>query len=138
MYKIRYKNVMYSTGEEYVIYDHFIWSFPGDSAVRNLPANARDRFDPWVGKLPWRRKWHPSPGFLLGNPLDSGAWQGSVSGRQRVRHDCALVAYVEYNLLCGVQSIKLLDRYGVHPRTMEYCKPTALQWFSLATPACGM
>ena len=55
---------MYSTGEEYVIYDHFIWSFPGDSAVRNLPANARDRFDPWVGKLPWRRKWQLIPVFL--------------------------------------------------------------------------
>ena len=26
--------------------------------VRNLPANTgdiRDRFDPWVGKIPWRR-----------------------------------------------------------------------------------
>ena len=20
-------------------------------------------FDPWVGKIPWRRKWHPIPGF---------------------------------------------------------------------------
>ena len=22
------------------------------------------RFDPWVGKIPWRRKWQPTPGFL--------------------------------------------------------------------------
>ena len=21
-------------------------------------------FDPWVGKIPWRRKWHPTPVFL--------------------------------------------------------------------------
>ena len=23
-------------------------------------------FNPWVGKIPWRRKWQPTPGFLPG------------------------------------------------------------------------
>ena len=23
-------------------------------------------FDPWVGKIPWRRAWQPTPVFLLG------------------------------------------------------------------------
>ena len=23
-------------------------------------------FNPWVGKIPWRRKWHPTPAFLPG------------------------------------------------------------------------
>ena len=26
----------------------------------------RHRFDPWVGKTPWRRKWQPTPVFLPG------------------------------------------------------------------------
>ena len=26
----------------------------------------RHRFDPWVGKMPWRRKWQPTPVFLPG------------------------------------------------------------------------
>ena len=26
----------------------------------------RRRFDPWVGKIPWRRKWQPTPVLLLG------------------------------------------------------------------------
>ena len=26
----------------------------------------RCRFNPWVGKIPWRRKWHPTPVPLLG------------------------------------------------------------------------
>ena len=26
----------------------------------------RHEFDPWVGKIPWRRKWQPSPVFLPG------------------------------------------------------------------------
>ena len=25
----------------------------------------RHGFDPWVGKIPWRRKWQPTPVFLL-------------------------------------------------------------------------
>ena len=36
--------------------------------VKNLPANAgrckRCGFDPWVGKIPWRRTWQPTPEFL--------------------------------------------------------------------------
>ena len=38
--------------------------FFGDSAVKNLPANAED--DLWVGKIPWRRKWQPTPVVLPG------------------------------------------------------------------------
>ena len=38
--------------------------------VKNLPANAGDVkrlwFDPWVGKIPYRRKWQPTPVFLPG------------------------------------------------------------------------
>ena len=37
---------------------HVNWiSFPGGSAVKNLPASAGDnRFDPLVGKISWRKK----------------------------------------------------------------------------------
>ena len=38
--------------------------------VKSLPANAGDTnrcgFDPWVRKIPWRRKWQPTPVFLSG------------------------------------------------------------------------
>ena len=37
--------------------------------VKNSPANAgfiRDRFNPWVGKIDWRRKWQPTPVFFPG------------------------------------------------------------------------
>ena len=26
----------------------------------------RPKFDPWVGKIPWRRKWQPTLAFLPG------------------------------------------------------------------------
>ena len=45
---------------------HFL-GFPGGSAVKNLPANAGDLGSIlWVGKIPWRRKWQPTPVFLPG------------------------------------------------------------------------
>ena len=28
----------------------------------------RDGFDPWIGKIPWRRAWQPTPVFLPGKP----------------------------------------------------------------------
>ena len=28
--------------------------------------SGRPGFDPWVGKIPWRRKWQPTPLFLPG------------------------------------------------------------------------
>ena len=28
----------------------------------------KHRFDPWVGKIPWRRAWEPTPVFLPGEP----------------------------------------------------------------------
>ena len=46
--------------------------------VNNPPANTGDvscRFDPWVRKIPWRRKWQTTPIFLLGEySMDRGAW----------------------------------------------------------------
>ena len=37
--------------------------------IKNPPANAgdmRDGFDPWVGKVPWRKACQPTPVFLPG------------------------------------------------------------------------
>ena len=35
-------------------------SFPGGSDDKEAACNTRDMgFDPWVRKIPWRRKWHP-------------------------------------------------------------------------------
>ena len=40
--------------------------FPGGLVVKNAPFQCnRHRFNPWVGKIPWR-KWQPTPIFLPG------------------------------------------------------------------------
>ena len=38
----------------------------------------RHRFDPWAGKIPWRRAWQPTPVFFPGEPHGRGAWQATV------------------------------------------------------------
>ena len=48
--------------------------------VKNAPAVQRPGFDPWVGKIPWRREWQPTPVFLPGefqgqrNLADCNPW----------------------------------------------------------------
>ena len=45
--------------------------FPRGTVVKKLPANAgrqRCRFDPWIGNIPWRRKWQTAPVFLPEKP----------------------------------------------------------------------
>ena len=45
--------------------------FPGGSVVKNPPASARrPEFDPWVGKIPWKRERLPTPAF----------WPGEIHG----------------------------------------------------------
>ena len=39
----------------------------------------RPGFDPWVGKIPWRRKWLPAPVSCLENSMDRGACQAVCS-----------------------------------------------------------
>ena len=37
-------------------------------------------FDPWVGKIPWSRKWQSTQFSCLGNPMNRGAWQATIHG----------------------------------------------------------
>ena len=44
--------------------------FPGGTSCKEPACHCRKRkrhgFDPWIGKIPWRRKWKPTPVFLPG------------------------------------------------------------------------
>ena len=55
--------------------------------VKNPPRMKETKFNPWVRKIPWRRRWEPTPGFLSAGPMDREAWQDTVQGVARVRYD---------------------------------------------------
>ena len=49
------------------IYTQCINDFPGGSDSKESACNAGEpRFNNWVGKIPWRRKWQPTLVFLPG------------------------------------------------------------------------
>ena len=47
----------------------YLMGFPGGTGGKESACQCRrckPRFDPWVGKILWRRKWQPAPVFLPG------------------------------------------------------------------------
>ena len=59
-----------------------IVGFPGGSDGKDSPAMQ----DPWIWKIPWRRRWQPTPVFLPGEFHGQRSLAGYM-GLQRVRHD---------------------------------------------------
>ena len=51
--------------------------FLGGSVIICLQyrSHRRHRFNPWGGKIPWSKKWQPTPAFLE-NSMDRWAWWG--------------------------------------------------------------
>ena len=61
----------------------------GKEPVCPCSCHKKHRFSPWVGKIPWRRAWQPTPVF---SPGDSHGHR-SLTG-YRVRHDWSNSAYM--------------------------------------------
>ena len=66
--------------------------------MNNPSANAEDIRDPWLGKIPWRRAWQPTPVFLPGEPHGQRSLVGYSSwGREELdtteatEHTCTTV-----------------------------------------------
>ena len=59
-----------------------------NTSIKMPPVIGRLGFDPWVGKIAWRRTWQPTPGLLPGESpwTDETGRQQSIASR-RVRHD---------------------------------------------------
>ena len=54
--------------------------------VKRLPTMWETRFEPWVGKIPWRRKWQsPFQYSCLENSMDGGAWWATAHGVAKSR-----------------------------------------------------
>ena len=72
--------------------------------VKNFPASAGDTRDaglmfPWVRKIPWRRKWQPTPVFLPGESHGQRGlagcrpWAHQESDRTAVTEQSVCAAY---------------------------------------------
>ena len=59
-------------------------SFPGGSDCKESCLQwGRPRLDPWVGKIPWRLAWQPTPVFLPGESDGQSSLAGyTLQGRK--------------------------------------------------------
>ena len=67
----------------------------------------RCKFKPWVGKIPWRRKWQPAPVFCLGNHMDRGIWRATVHGATEsdMTEQLSTHAPMQGNSVCATDNI---------------------------------
>ena len=85
----------YSVGENVNLCSHYgfpRWLSGKESTwnVRNPPNRRRCGFDPWVRKIPWRRKWQLTPVFLPAKSHGQRSLEGySPGGHKRVGRDLA-------------------------------------------------
>ena len=87
--------------------------FPGASVGRVCLQCKRPRFHTWMGRIPWRRKWPPTPVFLLGESHGQTEEPGGLQsmGSQRVKHD--RVTYT-FSLLYGPALTSIHDYWKNH------------------------
>ena len=67
---------------------HNLQGFPSGSVVKNLPANAGDKYSvPGLGRFPGEGNRNPLQYSCLENPMDRGAWWAPVHRSPRVGHN---------------------------------------------------
>ena len=64
-----------------------------------VPSILLPWFDPWVGKIPWRREWLPTPVFLPEEFHGQWAWWATARGVTQSRlTSTVLVTYMWYHV----------------------------------------
>ena len=124
VYKMNNKVLLYSPGNyiQYPVINHNGKEYERHKYTRGLPRwlsgkesawqcreQKRHRFNPWVGKIPWGRKWHPTPVFLPGRPHGQRSLAGYSpwSFSQSVTTECLSTMDLTD---CLVQSLRLIDK----------------------------
>ena len=78
---------------------------------RNLCQCRRHKrcgFDPWVGKIPWRRAWQPTPVLLLGESHGQMSLAGYRPQGPRVRHNWSDLACAQPTNCISMCSLECL------------------------------
>ena len=67
----------------------------GEESTCQCKRHRRCGFDPWVGRIPWSRKWQPTPVFLPGKSHGQRNVAGYSPWACRVRHNWAHGTFAE-------------------------------------------
>ena len=101
--------------KNYYFFDFFknhLKGFPGTSGKEHACQCRRHKwlgFDPWVGKIPWRKAWQPTPAFLPGESNGQRRLAATVHGIAKSRHDWSDLANIA--IIKTLKSILFLRCY---------------------------
>ena len=93
----------------------------------------RPRFNPWGGKIPWRRAWYPTPVFLPGESHGQGSlvgygpWGHNESDTTGRLSTCPGIQRWEGGSGWGAHVLLWLIPVNVWQKLPQYCKVINLQ-----------
>ena len=97
----------------------------------------RPRFNPWVGKIPWRRKWQCTPVFLPGESNGQRSLVGYNPWDFRVRQDWPTNTdrQLDNQVLCSISNfIKRINSItSLYRSEMLYLVSVKCIWWKKAT-----
>ena len=99
------------------------WLSGKESACR-CKRHRRRRFDPWVGKIPWRRVWQPTPVFLPEESHGKRSLAGSSSqGRKESDTVERLSLYFTSMVICHFRHWTYLNAAKLLQSCPTLCDP---------------
>ena len=95
----------------------------------------RHKFNPWVRKIPWRRKWQPTPVFLPGEFHGQRSLASYNPWGLRVKHDLATKPPPGKLLVvaCGI----VFPDQGLNPGSLSLGLSRHEHWSGLPFPSPG-
>ena len=101
----------------------------GKESTCQYKRRKRLGFDPWIGRIPWTRKWPPTPIFLPGKFHRQRSLAGYSPWSHRVGHDWAHAEYIQNKFIyCSTNNTLYLWRllsyslFSVSPSPHRYLK----------------
>ena len=111
-----------------------IYDFPGGSDNKSVCLQSgRPRFNLWVRKILWRRKWQPTAVFLPGKSHGRKSLAGYSPWGCRVRHDWATNIFTFFSSLPYITTGHIVntDQCGSTWKMRTICAQTRLRWHSM-------
>ena len=104
--------------------------FPGCSAGKECLKYRRPQFDPWVGKMPWRKAWQPTLVFLPGESPRTEEPGGLWSMRSQSLTHLSTAQYCNYLVIYNFFSVSMdFLSWGTHGTLKFPCESPS--------PPCG-
>ena len=103
--------------------------FSGKESAHQCRKPKKHRFDPWVRKIPWGRKWQPTLMFL---PEKSHGWRSLASYSPWGRKESGTSEWLSMHTQCG-EIARTRTQISWAPKLSFHCR---ILWSIYAIAAC--